>query len=227
MVGTIVNSIAIIVGCLLGLLIKGKLTEKISKTIMQGIALCVLYIGISSAIEGESTLVMIVSIAIGALIGEIIDIDKWINKLGHYLESKFQSNANDISIAKGFVSSSLLFCVGAMAIVGALESGLEGQHSTLFTKSILDFISSIIFTSSLGIGVIFSSIVVFLYQGSLTLGAAVLSQVLDSQVISNMSAVGGLLIIGLALNMLDITKIKIANLIPAILLPIFLGVLII
>ena len=221
MLGTIVNSITVIVGCLVGLIVKGRLTEKISTTIMNGLALCTLYIGISGALNGGDTLIMIISVAIGALIGEIIDIDKWLNKLGYYLESKFKNKKeSNISIAEGFITSSLLFCVGAMAIVGSLESGLKGNHDTLFTKSILDGISSIIFTSSLGIGVIFSAVTVFVYQGSITLGAGLLSGVLSTSVITNMSAVGGLLIIGLGLNMLGVTKIKIANLLPAIFLPI-------
>lgn len=221
MLGTIVNSITVIVGCLVGLIVKGRLTEKISTTIMNGLALCTLYIGISGALNGGDTLIMIISVAIGALIGEIIDIDKWLNKLGYYLESKFKNKKeSNISIAEGFITSSLLFCVGAMAIVGSLESGLRGNHDTLFTKSILDGISSIIFTSSLRIGVIFSAVTVFVYQGSITLGAGLLSGVLSTSVITNMSAVGGLLIIGLGLNMLGVTKIKIANLLPAIFLPI-------
>ena len=183
--------------------------------------LYVLYIGISGALNGGDTLIMIISVAIGALFGEIIDIDKGLNKLGYYLESRFKGKKkNNISIAEGFITSSLLFCVGAMAIVGSLESGLKGNHDTLFTKSILDGIFSIIFTSSLGIGVIFSAATVFLYQGVITLGAGLLSGVLSTAVITNMSAVGGLLIVGLGFNMLGITKIKIANLLPAIFLPI-------
>ena len=220
MLGTIVNSITVMVGCLCGLIVKGRLTEKISTTIMNGLALCTLYIGISGALNGGDTLIMIISVAVGALIGEIIDIDKGLNNLGNYLESKFNNKKeNNISIAEGFITSSLLFCVGAMTIVGALESGLKGNHDTLFKKSGLDIVSSIIFTSSLGIGVIFSAITVFVYQGLITIGAGFLSGVLSDYVITNMSAVGGLLIIGLAFNMLGITKIKIANLLPAIFLP--------
>ncbi|WP_297992729.1 DUF554 domain-containing protein [uncultured Clostridium sp.] len=220
MLGTIVNSITVMVGCLCGLIVKGRLTENISTTIMNGLALCTLYIGISGALNGGDTLIMIISVAVGALIGEIIDIDKGLNNLGNYLESKFNNKKeNNISIAEGFITSSLLFCVGAMTIVGALESGLKGNHDTLFTKSVLDLVSSIIFTSSLGIGVIFSAITVFVYQGLITIGAGFLSGVLSDYVITNMSAVGGLLIIGLAFNMLGITKIKIANLLPAIFLP--------
>lgn len=226
MLGTIVNCIAIIIGCLLGLIVKGRLSERISTTIMSGLGLCVLYIGISGALKGEDTLLMIISIALGALIGEVIDVDRWLNRLGHYLEGKIRKkDGQTISIAEGFVTASLLFCVGAMAIVGALESGLKGNHETLFAKSLLDGISSIIFTSSLGIGVIFSAVSVLIYQGVIALGAGFLSSFLSSTVISNISSVGSILIIGLGLNMLGVTKIKIANLLPAVLLPILFGII--
>ncbi len=225
MLGTIVNSSAIIGGCLVGLVVKGRLTEKISTTIMNGLALCVLYIGISGVLKGNDTLQIIICIAIGALIGEIIDIDKMLNDLGNAIENKVNSKKNNaskdrISIAEGFVTSSLLFCVGAMAVVGSLESGLQGNNTTLFAKSILDGISSIIFASSLGIGVMLSSVAILIYQGSITLLAGVLSTVLTDTVIANMSAVGSLLIVGLGFNMLGITKIKVANLLPAIFIPI-------
>ena len=190
---------------------------------MKGLALCTMYIGISGALEGTDTLQMIISIAVGALIGEIIDIDKWLEKLGAFLESKFNKEGKSGSIAQGFITSSLLFCVGAMAIVGSLESGLKGDNTTLFTKSILDGISSIIFTSTLGIGVIFSIGTVLIYQGGIAICAGMLSNVLSSVVITNMSAVGGLLILGLGLNMLGVTKIKIANMLPAIFIPIIFG----
>ena len=138
MLGTIVNCITIAVGCFLGLIAKGKIPERIGDNIMKGLALCTIYIGISGALEGSDTLQMIISIAIGALIGEIIDIDKWLEKLGTFLEGKFNKKGKYGSIAQGFITSSLLFCVGAMAIVGSLESGLKGDNTTLFTKSILD-----------------------------------------------------------------------------------------
>lgn len=228
MLGTIVNALAIIGGCLIGLIVKGRLTEKISSTIMNGLALCVLYIGISGALKGNDTLQMIISIALGALIGEIIDIDKRLNNLGDMIEQKINSKrkgtSNEkISISEGFVTSSLLFCVGAMAVVGSLESGLQGNHTTLFAKSVLDGVSSIIFTSSLGIGVLLSSVAVLVYQGSITLLAGGLSTVLTDTIISNMSAVGSLLIVGLGFNMLGACKIKVANLLPAIFIPIVFG----
>lgn len=223
MLGTIVNCITIAVGCFLGLIAKGKIPKRIGDTIMKGLALCTMYIGISGALEGNDTLQMIISIAIGALIGEIIDIDKWLEKLGAFLESEFNKKGKSGSIAQGFITSSLLFCVGAMAIVGSLESGLKGDNTTLFTKSILDGISSIIFTSTLGIGVIFSIGTVLIYQGGIAICAGMLSNVLSTTVITNMSAVGGLLILGLGLNMLGVTKIKIANMLPAIFIPIIFG----
>lgn len=228
MLGTIVNSLAIICGCLVGLIVKGRLTEKISLTIMNGLALCVLFIGISGVLKGEDTLQIIICIAIGALVGEIMDLDKKLNDLGDLIERKINSKRKNtsnekISISEGFVTSSLLFCVGAMAVVGSLESGLQGNHTTLFAKSILDGVSSIIFTSSLGIGVMLSSIAILIYQGSITLLAGGLSTILTDTVINNMSAVGSLLIVGLGFNMLGITKIKVANLLPAIFIPIIFG----
>ncbi len=222
---TILNSTTILMGCIIGILIKEKMTDKISLTIMNSLALCVLYIGISGSLEGENTIITIIAMAIGALIGELIDIDKYLNKLGDLLEGKFSSKDKKTSISQAFVSSSLLFCVGAMSIVGSLQSGLSGNNEIIFAKSILDGISSIIFSASLGIGVIFSSITVLIYQGSITIGASFLSSILSDAVVTSMSAVGSLIIIGLGLNMLKITNIKVANLLPAILIPIIFGIL--
>ncbi|GEQ21184.1 membrane protein [Clostridium butyricum] len=227
MLGTIVNALAVIGGCIIGLIVKEKLTEKMSNTIMSGLALCVLYIGISGALKGQDTLIIIICIAVGALIGEIIDIDKRLNDLGNFIENKINlkkknKDSEKISISEGFVTSSLLFCVGAMAVVGSLESGLQGNHSTLFAKSILDGVSSIIFASSLGIGVMLSSVAILVYQGSITLLAGCLSSVLTDTVIGNMSAIGSILIMGLGTNMIGASKIKVANLLPAIFLPIII-----
>lgn len=226
MLGTIVNSITIILGCLIGLLIRGKIPERIGDTIMKALGLCVIYIGISGAMKEENIIVVIISMAIGALIGEVIDLDKWLNKLGEYIQSKFKKGNAKVTIAEGFVSSSLLFCVGAMAIVGSLESGLQGVHTTLFAKSILDGISSVIFTSTFGIGVIFSALTVFVYQGIITIGASWLSGLLSVEVIGLMSGVGSLLILGLGINMIIDTKIKVANLLPSIFVAMIIGVII-
>lgn len=218
MLGTLVNFSAIIAGSIVGMLLKNGVPEKISNTIMQGLSLCIVFIGISGAIKGSNTLLIIISMVIGGLIGELIDLDNLLQKLGDKIEDKFKGKG--IKISEGFVTTSLMFCVGSMAIVGSLQSGLEGDHKILFAKSIIDGIASIIFASSLGIGVMLSSLSVLIYQGAITLGAASLKVILIQSVITDMTAVGSLLIIGLGLNMLNITKIKVANLLPAIVIPI-------
>lgn len=240
MLGTVVNSISIIIGCIIGIFIKGGIPDRISKTIMKALGLCILYIGISGAFEGTNMLITIISMAVGSFIGELIDIDDKLNRLGVFIEVKINEkrskkaniescievdSESNISISEGFISSSLIFCVGAMAIIGALESGIQGNHNTLFTKAILDGISSIIFTASLGIGVIFSSISVFLYQGAITISAGVLSLILSEAVIASITATGSLLIIGLGLNMLECSSIKVANLLPAVFIPIIFGLI--
>lgn len=223
MLGTIVNSLTIIIGSIIGVIVKDKMNEKISNTIMSGLGLCVIYIGIEGALKIENTLIMIISIAIGALIGEIIDIDKALSNLGIIIEKKINKKGSNIPIAEAYVTTTLLFCVGAMAIVGSLESGLNNNHSTLYAKSILDGVTSIVFAASLGIGVILSSISVFIYQGSITLAAGFLSTYLNDYAIANMSAVGSLLIIGLGLNVIGAAKIKISNLLPSMLIAVVLS----
>lgn len=229
MLGTIVNALAVIAGCLIGLVVKGRLTEKMGATIMKGLGLCTIYIGISGALKAEDPLQMIICIAVGGLIGEIIDLDEKLNNLGQHIENKLNKHKKDsakekVSIAEGFVTSSLLFCVGAMAVVGSLESGLQGNHATLFAKSVLDGVSSIIFTSTLGIGVMISSITILIYQGSITLLAGCVSAILTDSVITGMSAIGSLLILGLGLNIVGATEVKVANLLPAIFLPILIDI---
>ena len=225
MLGTIVNSLAIVIGAFIGLFLKGSINKKVSDTIMNGLALCVIYIGISGALKGDNTIIMIISITLGGFIGEIIDIDKKLEILGRKIEKRFNKNGGKVSVAQGFVSATLLFCVGSMAIVGSLESGLNGNHDTLYAKSILDGISSIIFASTLGIGVMLSAIIVFIYQGSITLVASFLSIFLNEVVINNMTAVGSLLIVGLGLNILGVTKIKVSNLLPSIVIVVLLSLL--
>lgn len=218
MLGTLVNFSSIIVGSIIGILFKNGIPEKISNTIMQGLSLCIILIGISGAIKGSNTLLIIISMVIGGLIGELIDLDNLLQKLGDKIEEKFKGKG--IKISEGFVTASLLFCVGSMAIVGSLQSGLEGNHTILFAKSMLDGIASIIFASSLGVGVMLSSFSVLIYQGAITLAASSLKALLIQSVITEMTAVGSLLIIGLGFNTLNITKIKVANLLPAIFIPI-------
>lgn len=224
MLGTIVNTIAVIVGASIGLLIKKGIPKRIGDSLMKGLGLCSLYIGISGAFEGENTLLMIISMVAGILIGETIDIDRRINTLVRAIESKFSKSSNKSNISQGFISASLLFCVGSMTIVGAMEAGLSGDNTMLFTKSVMDFFSSIIFASTLGIGVLFSSVFVLIYQGGLTLLAIFMAPLLNTSVINEITCVGSLIIIAMGLNVLGITKIKLMNFIPAMFLPIVFSI---
>jgi len=234
--GTIINTATVVGGSLIGLLIKylaghftlspriSALGSRLQDTIMTGVALCVLYIGISGALKGQNALVAIISMALGGIIGESLDLDRKMQSLGDWIQKKTKRFVKgDSSVAEGFVTASLLFCVGAMAIVGSLENGLTGNYDTLKAKAVLDGISSIVFSSSLGIGVMFSAAAIFLYQGSISLMAGFLAPLIGSEMVQNeMTCVGSLLIAALSLNMLGITKIKVMNLVPACLLPILL-----
>lgn len=224
MLGTIVNTIAVIAGASIGLLIKKGIPKRIGDSLMKGLGLCSLYIGISGAFEGENTLLMIISMVAGILIGETIDIDRRINTLVRAIESKFSKSSNKSNISQGFISASLLFCVGSMTIVGAMEAGLSGDNTMLFTKSVMDFFSSIIFASTLGIGVLFSSVFVLIYQGGLTLLAIFMAPLLNTSVINEITCVGSLIIIAMGLNVLGITKIRLMNFIPAMFLPIVFSI---
>lgn len=223
MLGTIVNFFTIFVGGIIGVLLKGGLPKRFTDTIMSGVALCVIYIGISGTLKGENMLLIVISIAVGSLLGELINIDEKLILLGNFIENKAKSFSKDTSISLGFVTASLLFCVGAMAVVGSLESGLLGKYDILFTKSILDGVTALILSSTLGIGVILSAFSVLVYQGLITLAASLLQNILTTPIVNEMSAVGSLLIIGIGLNMLGITKIKVANMLPAIFIPIIYG----
>jgi uncharacterized membrane protein YqgA involved in biofilm formation len=222
MFGTLVNGAAIIFGGLIGILLKKGIPEKIQDTIMKGVGLCVMYIGITGIIKGEETLLMILSIVLGAIVGETLDLDGKLTGLGKLLERKFKGNGGTTSIAEGFISSSLLFCVGALAIVGPLEGGVTGNYEILYTKAVIDGITAVIFASSLGVGVIFSAVLVIIYQGSFALLAQWIAPYLSDAVVREMSSVGSLILIGLALNTLGVTKLKVINYIPAIFISIIL-----
>ena len=238
--GTLVNALAVLAGSAAGLLLKwlvghfssrlpagsASLGQRLQTIIMQGVALCVLYIGISGSFKGSNTLIAILSMVIGAIIGELLDLDKRMRHLGDWVQKKTEhlvkSDSVGPSISDGFVTASLLFCVGAMAIVGALQDGLTGDHATLFAKSLLDGLRSIVSSASLGLGAPPPPAAALLYQGVIALAASFLSPFLGEEVIAEMTCVGSLLIVALGLNMLDLTKIKVMNLVPAIFLPILL-----
>lgn len=220
MIGTLINCAAIIAGSLVGLLLRRGMKDSISKTVMQGVGMSVILIGVTGAIETQNTLLVILSMVIGGVLGAWIDIDSRMNRLGAWAQRKLTKgdDANN-TFAKGFVTASLVYCVGAMAVVGALDSGIRGDHSTLIAKAALDGITAIIFTSSLGIGVMLSAVPVLIYQGSIALLGTAVAPLLSDVVVTEMSAVGGLLIMGIGINMLLDSEIKVANLLPAILIP--------
>lgn len=215
MLGTTVNLIAIICGGLVGVFFGKGFPDKLKTTVIQGIGLTVIIIGLQMALETNNVLIVITSLVLGGIIGESIDIEARLNHFGDYLEKKL-STKGEGKFTKAFVTTSLIYCVGAMAIVGALEDGLNGNHSILFAKSALDGITAVIFSSSMGIGVIFSAIPVFIYQGSISLFAGLLQGILSEPVVVEMSAVGGLLIFGIGINMLGIKEIKVGNLLPGV-----------
>nr|WP_319216976.1 DUF554 domain-containing protein [uncultured Trichococcus sp.] len=223
LLGSLVNGAAIVLGGSIGLVLKKGLSDRIAKAVMNALALCVLYIGVSGMLKGENILITILSMVFGTLVGEWIDLDKKINQLGDTIEKNVSSPDDEVSVSKGFVTASLLFCVGAMAIVGALQSGLTGNHDTLFAKSLIDGVAAIVMASSLGIGVLLSAVLVLVYEGGITLFANVLAPLLTDSVINEMTCVGSLLIVGLALNMLKLTDLKIMNYAPAVFFPILLG----
>ena len=223
MIGVLVNTLTVIVGSTIGLLFRKLIPEQWTDFIMKGIALCTLYIGIDGALEGTNTLVTIISIAVGALIGAALDLDEKLNRFASGLENRFKKEGSGgPTIAEGFVTASLLFCIGAMTIVGSLQAGLTGNNTMLYTKATLDFISSLIFAASLGIGVLFAAAFVLVFQGAIVLVAQAVSPFLTDYVVSEMTCAGSILIIALGLNILGVTNLKVMNFLPAIFLPIVL-----
>lgn len=220
--GAIVNSIVVVITSLIGLLIGQRIPEKMNRAIMQGIGLVVITIGISGAVNGVNTLVLILSMVIGIVIGEGLDIHQRINLFIEKATKRLSGYKDQSEFTQAFMTATMLFCIGSMAIVGSLESGLTGDNATLYTKSVIDGISAVLFSSSLGIGVLFASIPLLLYQGSLIVFAQLLAPILSDAVILEMTTVGSVLLIGMGLNMLDITDFKMMNFIPAIFLPILL-----
>ena len=220
MIGTLINCLAIVLGSSLGLLLRRGMKENISKTVMQGIGLSVILIGVSGAIKTQNTLLVILSMVIVGVVGALIDIDAKMNRLGAWAQSKLSRGQDEENtFAKGFVTASLVYCVGAMAVVGAVDSGIRGDHSTLIAKAALDGVTAVIFSSSLGIGVMLSAVPVLVYQGAIALLGSAITPLLSDAVVTEMSAVGGLLIMGIGINMLLDKDIKVANLLPAILIP--------
>ncbi|MCK5476550.1 MAG: DUF554 domain-containing protein [Candidatus Aenigmarchaeota archaeon] len=223
MLGTLINAGAVIIGCIIGLLIHSRLPKNIIKIVFQGIGLFILFLGIQMADKTNNFLIMIFSIVLGSIIGELIDIDKLVNIFSEWLKKKVKSKNDNFS--DGFTTAFILFCLGSMTILGAFEEGLGGAPNLLLAKSLMDGFSAIALSASLGIGVIFSVIPLLIYQGGLTLFAASLQDFFTDIIINELTAVGGLLMIGLSMNILEIKKIKILNMIPSLIIVVILAYL--
>ena len=224
MSGVFANVGTVVAGSLIGMIFKKAIPESLGNALMQGLGLCTLFIGVQGAFKGQNTLILILSIVIGTIIGTLLHLDEGLSALGRKLEKKFsKNNGGNMNIARGFVTSSLVFCVGAMTIVGSLNAGLYGDNTMLYTKSLLDLVSSCVFASTLGFGVTLSALFVLVFQGSLVLLAGILAPFFsDGVLINEMTCAGSILIMGIGLNLLGVTKIKIMNMLPAMFVPIIL-----
>lgn len=214
LLGTVVNSIVVIVGALLGILFRRALPEKIKQTVMVALGLSTVVIGLSMALKTQNILIPLISLVIGAVIGELLNIEAGLERLGGRLERLAGSTGGDF--ARGFVATSLLYCVGSMAIIGAIEGGLRGNHSIIYAKSVMDGVSAIVFASAMGIGVAFSALSVFVYQGAIALLARWAAPLLPGPIITEMSATGGVIIMAIGLGLLEIKRVRVANLLPAL-----------
>lgn len=218
MLGVLVNALSVIIGSVIGCLFKKKFPQKIADAVMFGLGMCTIYIGISGMFDGSNTLILIISIVIGAVIGTALNIDGFIKKAADKVEAKFRKNKNDgVSFAEGMVSGSLLFCIGAMSIVGSLNAGF-GDNEMIFTKSMLDFVAAAMLSVSLGIGVSFSAVTVFVFQGLIALCAGFLKPYLTAGLIAEITCTGSLLVAVIGFNMAGITKAKTANYLPALII---------
>jgi hypothetical protein len=222
MLGVIVNTMTVIIGSMLGMLLKKNIPENITGAVMKGLGLCTLYIGWTGSLKGENTLILIISMAIGIAVGQALDLDGKLNRFAEGIERRFKKAGQNTSFAEGFITASLVFCVGAMTIVGSLQAGLQGNNEMLFTKATLDFISSLIFAAALGVGVLGAAAFVFVFQGSIVMLAGLAAPFLNDRVIAEMTCAGSLLIFAIGLNLLGITKLKVMNYLPAIFIPIIL-----
>jgi len=219
MIGVIANSMAIIIGVIVGLLLKKFIPKEVGDEIFKAIGLGILLIGLSEALKSENLTLVIASIAIGTFVGTLIDLDKKMNDFGKKVEKRFVKDESS-TFAKGFVNSSILFCSGAMAILGSFEAGISSNYKILFSKSLIDGISSIFLTITFGVGVLLSSIATFIYQGFFTLTSSYLAPFITDAMLLEISAVGNLMIAAIGFNLIGASKIKIANLLPGVLVPV-------
>lgn len=213
--GSVVNVAAIVLGSLAGLVIGGRMTESMRSIVFSGLGLCTLVIGIQMGMKTGNPLILVFSILLGCITGELLRLEDRLTSLGDWMKSRMKSG-ND-KFTEGFVSASVLFCVGSMAILGGFDEGLRGDHTILFTKSILDGFASIAFAATYGVGVMLSFIPVFIYQASLTEFATVLQPILSDSMMNELTAAGGVMILGISINLLELKQIPLTNMLPALL----------
>lgn len=226
MLGVIVNTLTVLLGSTIGLICKKGIPERLSDAVMKAIGLVTLSIGVTGLFSGENTLVLIIAMVVGVLVGELLDLDGRVNGLVEKVAAKTAGAGKAAQISQGFITACLLFCIGAMTIVGSLNAGLRGDHEMLLTKSLLDLISSTMLAATLGIGVLFSAVFVLVFQGGIVLLAQVLAPVLSDACIAELTCAGSLMILALGLNIMGITKIKVINFLPAlVLVPLVLAAL--
>lgn len=217
MLGVLVNVAAVILGTVIGLIFKKGIPERLINAVMTAVGLCVVFIGISGSLECKNILAVIITMALGALFGTLINIDGALNRFGAFVERKFKKEGSEGSaVGEGMVTATLLFCVGAMAVVGSLNAGISGDNTMLFTKSVLDFVSSVMLTVSLGYGVVFSIFPLFIYQGGIVLLSSLLQPLLNEVAVADLTCVGSLMIMAIGLNMIKVTNIKVADLLPGL-----------
>jgi hypothetical protein len=223
MKGTFVNTSTVILGSVLGLLIGARFSEKIRTIVMHALGLSTLLIGFQMAFKTDSILLIIGSLALGGIIGELIRLEEGLENLGEFIKSKVKSKSGNFVL--GFVTSSLVFCIGPMTVVGSIQDGVTGDASVLYAKSLLDGFASVVFASSLGVGVIFSALTVLIFQGGLTLLGGKLSFLLRPEVLNELIATGGLIIVGIGIYLLGIKRIKVGNFLPALVVAVVLALL--
>ena len=216
MLGVIVNVITVTVGASIGLLFKKGIPEKVSTAAMTGLGACTVYIGISGSLCGENVLILIASVVLGAIVGTLINIDGAITNLAQKVENRFRKAGSGVSVAEGIITATLLFCVGSMTVTGSIQAGITGDNSILITKAMLDLVSAMMLASSLGIGVLLSAVAVFVIQGGLVLFAGLIAPFMSPSAINEMTCAGSILIIMIGTNLMGITKIKVADYLPAI-----------
>lgn len=222
MIAAVVNAVVVILGGLLGLCLGGRLKEHHMKTIVQGLGICTMVIGIMSAIATSNILIVIVCLVVGTVAGELLKLEQRLDGLGDWLKARVARNGGCGRFTEGFVTASLLFCVGSMAIMGSFDAGLRGDYNTIFAKTVLDGVMAVTFSATMGVGVLFSGATVLLYQGALTLLAGLVEPFLSAGVITEMTAVGGVMLIATGMNILGLTKdrIRVGNMLPAMILPV-------